>query len=539
LTAEQVAKVLRDFKADYIHKQEEGSSVDNAQIEMDFNDLYEDDESYQPVLAVPKGDSAVVENTKKILQALDDLGGLTVGDESLVFKGTKIILPEQMEGDIPAAVKYLQDYEKQQETSFEFTRTFNYKPWDGAYAFDATMRRVFGSSGIGVTERTMFGDIPPRFVSINIDVNRKAQVPWGKVAFGPLSAVFKLGADMTEDGMVFVISVTAPRKHRRRLEGFFTAVEAELKQRSIYKGKAFDNAGEPVFLDTTLVNPDQVVYTDAVQRQLEANLWAPIRYTEQLRTLGIAIKRTVLVEGPYGTGKSLAGSLTAAEAVAHGWTYILCRPGQDLFNALNTAKMYAPAVVAYEDIDIIGTPDDPGEMSVLLDRLDGIQGKGSDVLALFTTNNVHKLHKGILRPGRIDAVINIAALDRKGFERLIEIAVPESARGEIDYDAVAEAMDGFLPAFVREAAERAVRYAFSRTGGESQVIDTSDLQLSSKEVRAQLELQEGSSDSRKVGDSLTVALQETMAEVNRNTTMQDYDMPFVVKLPTPAEQNHR
>lgn len=426
---------------------------------------------------------------QQILAALDQLGKTRVGEDGLIFEGTKFVLPASMRGEIATAVKYLRDYEEQQENEFNFSRVFNYRPWDGAAAFQRAMRRVFGSSGVGVPIQTFFGKILPQFRSINIDANETLSVPWGQVGFSPLEATFSLGLTKHEEyGVVFALSVEAPRKHRARIEAFFGIVESELKASSIYRGKAFTGGAEPQFLD--LGNLPPVIYNADVLVQLETNMWSLLRYSDTMRRNGIALKRAVLVEGPYGTGKTLAGMLTAQEAVANGWTFILARPGRDdLMEVLQTAQLYAPAVVWYEDIDIVAQGQNDAQISTLLDVLDGITNKGTEVLAGFTTNHVDKIQKGVLRPGRLDAVIRIAGLDRDGFERLIRAVVPiDQLAPDVDFDQVTASFDGFLPAFAKEAIARAMRYSINRNRGELGVITTDDLVYAADGLRPQLKL---------------------------------------------------
>lgn len=426
---------------------------------------------------------------EQILATLSELGARTVGDDSLIFRGDQFILPANMQGKIGAAVRYLEDYERNMEQSFQFQRAFNFRPWDGANAFQRAMKRLFGTTGTGVKIQTMFGDIPPAYMTINIAHNKTAQVPWRRVGFSPLEAVFELGMSRhAEYGVVFQLSVEAPRKYRSQIEAFFQVVEDELKTNSIYRGKAFTGGAEPEFLDLSNVDPGQVIYTDDVMVQLETNMWSLLRWTDRMRENNISLKRAVLVEGPYGTGKTLAGMLTAKEAVDNGWTFILARPGKDdLMEVLQTAQLYAPAVVWYEDIDTVAQGQDDMQISKLLDVLDGITNKGTEVLAGFTTNHVHKIQKGVLRPGRLDAVIHIEGLDREGFERLVRAVVPPRLLSKgTDFDLVAKAFDGMLPAFAKEAIARAIRYSISRNHGVPGIIETEDLVNAAEGLRPQL-----------------------------------------------------
>ncbi len=456
--------------------------------------------------------------TKAILAALDELGGKNVGEDSLLFQGTQFILPESLHGDISAAVDYLQEWDEQQNTEFEFSHQFNYRPFDGAAAFERAMKRVFGSSGIGKATATMFGRIPPRYRSISSGSHGETlQVPWGDVTFSPLSATFTLDANVNREfGLVFDLSVTAPRRHRRRIEGFFDVIERELREHSIYKGKAITPDGmEPAFVNTDGVDPAQVIYRQEVMTQLEVNLWAPLKYSDALRNTGVPLKRAVLVEGPNGTGKTLSGLLTAQIAEANGWTFILVRAGDDPFEALNSAKMYAPAVVWIEDLDVIAGTDsvrNRAQVSKVLDALDGVQGKGLEVMAGFTTNFAEKLDKGVMRPGRLDAVIHIAELDANGYERLVRALLPNGLLApDVDFGEVTASYEGFLPAFAAEAAQRAVRYSIARNQGKPDAITTHDLVSAANGMRDHLRLMEDAQH----GGQKTDTLDDKLAELVR------------------------
>lgn len=509
-----------------------GNTATTAAVEALMRKLSQDlDASGDPV----RGLSEAERNQRQILAALDALGGQTVGEDSLVFFGSQFILPANMEGDIRGAVRYLRDWDEQQNTTFEFSRAYHNKPFDGAAAFERAMKRVFGTSGIGKATQTFFGSNPPRYRTVETGVGETLQVPWGEVTFSPIEATFTMDYTVDSDyGYVFQLAVEAPRRNRRRVEGFFKVVEEELASHSIYKGKAITSDPiEPKFLDTSKVDPGKVIYKQDVLTQLDVNMWAPLRYTSAMREAGVPLKRAILVEGPNGTGKTLSGLLTAQIAQENGWTFILVRAGEDPLEALKTARVYAPAVVWVEDLDIIAATDAEGsnrkKVSKVLDVLDGLQGKGAEVMAGFTTNFVDKLDKGVLRPGRLDAVIHIAELDAEGYEKLVRALIrPDLLDPAVDMDAVTAVFtsEKMLPAFAAEAVQRAVRYSVARNSGQPGVITTEDLVDSAKGMKAHLDLmdraQHTGSDEMTLDDMMTDVVTAAVESVKgRNDRIGD------------------
>ncbi len=488
------------------------SSADYAREILEQFSKIELDAQGNPV----KGLSEQDRNSRAILAALDALGGQSVGDDSLIFRGQQFILPAAMEGDVQGAVRYLKEWDTQQNTTFSFSRSYHNRPYDGAAAFERAMKRVFGTSGIGKATFSLFGQNPPQYVTVASGPDSTIQVPWGTVTFSPIDAEFNLGYNRDSDyGLVFELTVEAPRRHRRRVEGFFAVVEDELARHSIYKGRAITSDDlEPKFLDTSKVDDSKIVYREEVKRQLDVNLWAPLRYTDALRDTGVPLKRAVLVEGPNGTGKTLAGLRTAQIAQESGWTFILVRAGEDPLEALKTARVYSPAVVWVEDLDVIASAEasdrDRKKISKVLDVLDGLQGKGSEVMAGFTTNFVEKLDKGVLRPGRLDAVIHIAELDAAGYERLVRALTPARLLDPaVDMTAVTDAYAGFLPAFAAEATLRAVRYSVARNKGQAGMITTSDLVDAARGMKDHLDLM---ARAQHTGSDV-VTLEDKMSEV--------------------------
>lgn len=433
---------------------------------------------------------------------LAEIGGQQASESALTFEGDKMILPSRYEGRVEEAVNYLNSHIKQQKQYHEYNKVFHYRPYDVACAVNAALKQVFGSTGLGETIQTMFGPIHPEFVEVPVGVSETVSVPYNRVAFPPLGgdAYLHIGhTNVREKGACGAVTVFAPRAAKAQVEGLFKVIEKQLKEHSIYRGKALIGGDQimPQFLDVRKVNPAHVIYSDDVLQQLNANVWSLIEHTPLMRELGESLKRAVLLEGPYGTGKSLAAFLTAQRAVENGWTFLFVRPGDNLDAAMRTAQLYAPAVVFFEDIDVVGDAGDPAKVSKLLDSFDGIGAKGAEVIAVLTTNRKDKIHKGMLRPGRLDAVITINQLDRSGIEKLIAAKVPADmiALG-LDYDAIFEAYAEFTPAFAAEAISRTKRFAIAREGKAPAALFTEDFVGAAKSLHPQLQLMKDAAEEK-------------------------------------------
>jgi len=432
---------------------------------------------------------------KAILDTLAELGGKVFHDDDITFEGDRLVVPKNMTLDQAGAFLAQKSKELEKETSFQ--HVFDYRPYDGAWCAWNFMQRTFGVVGHkDRLIRSMFGTTkaPPEMISIPSGVGTTEQVPWGRVELPFLpGAVFEFETFYHEEkGPLFWIQATAPKKWRFEIEGIFKGVEEELRERSLYRGKAFDGQANPEFIDLSSVDPRLVVYSEQVQADLEAHIWMQLRHPEECVAQGIPFKRSVLIHGPFGTGKTLAALLTGQEAARAGWTFIKARPGRDnIFVVMQTARLYEPCVVFYEDIDQVADADtaDRAGVAQLLDVFDGIEAKGTKILCVLTTNYPEKITKGMARPGRLDAMIEISELDQQGVEALVRTRIdPDILDPEVDWAAVFEAAREYKPAFVTEFADRTKRYVIARHGSmNGHRVGTKELVLAATGLRPQYE----------------------------------------------------
>jgi ATPase family protein associated with various cellular activities (AAA) len=406
---------------------------------------------------------------------------------------------------------------REQEEDTAFSRVYAYRPWDGAHAAKLALKDLFGLV-IGSPIKTMFGDIPPQEITITTGVNKTETVPWGKIVIPSLpGAEFYFGDQRDSDRMpVFAVNVGAKKKFKKDIEQLFDRIQYHLEHNSIYRGHALLGSKELEFLDTSKFKANQIVFSDHVTSTLDAALFGTIRNSATMKAEGLPTKKSILLYGPFGTGKSSVGMITAQVAEANGWTFLQARTGVDrVEDVLKTAKLYAPAVVFVEDIgEQASALSDSSRVSQLLETFDGIAAKDSDLIMVLTTNHVEQIHKGMLRPGRIDFALEIGALDRSGVERLIRALIdPKKLDGNVDFNLVHAAMEGFEPAFVRATADRAKIWAIHRGGGKANyTITTQDLVSAATSLHSQLELLRKASETIP-SPSLEVSFRNALAGV--------------------------
>jgi transitional endoplasmic reticulum ATPase len=398
-------------------------------------------------------------------------------------------------------MRILEAKREEQETVSTFRHEFNYRPHDGAVATAIVLKARYGLV-VGKAIPTMFGSRPPEILDVPIGPGGLSmQVPWGRIQI-PVIEDGDVVLDSTHHrdyGEIFEIMIRAKRKYAKEVEEFFGDVAEQLRNASIYRGKAVAGADELGFIeDLDRFDPTQVVFATDVQASLDVALFAPLRHPHAYRREGIPIKRAVLLHGPYGTGKTSIGMLVAQAAVAAGWTFIMARPGRDgVEDVLTTARLYGPAVVWVEDVDTDTTSSNPKAVSAMLDAFDGITSKAGEIIVAMSTNHIDRVPPGMLRPGRLDYVIEVAALDRAATEKLIRVVVaPGKLAAAVDFDAVFAEMNGFLPAFIRATADRARSFAIHRMDGRTDyVLTTEDLVNAARSLHAQLRLHQGATDT--------------------------------------------
>lgn len=420
----------------------------------------------------------------------------------------KISLPGDM--STMQGQKILAELAIAEQQTEQYNHQFRYRPEDGAYAVTQVMQKYFGTSGRGRAQESFFGVTPPQQISISIGPDEKVNVPWGEIEFAPIEGSIMLGAYRDpEYGILFAIQATCPKRYIPLARGFCEMVEAELQDHSIYKGKAIYLApggamgGDEIrYLHLGPLN-DTIVYNEDVLDMLNTEVWLPLESRELLLSDGKKFNTRTLLHGPYGTGKSEAGVRTAHVATSNDVTFFNFHSGKssldDLERTMNVARLYQPSVVFIEDVDVYAAVEDKNFQTRLGNLFDGVNSKGDQVMIVMTSNHATSFSKQMLRAGRVDATIEVTALDKEATERLIRAVIgAERLADDLDFGKIWAAVEGFEPAFVRQTFDKAARAALLRGGSRDYVLTTNDFVVAANLMRPQHDLHRNKEEAQRV-----------------------------------------
>ena len=182
------------------------------------------------------------------------------------------------------------------------------------------------------------------------------------------------------------------------------------------------------------------------------------------KALGARIPRGVLLYGPPGTGKTLLARAIAGEAGVPfysmaGSDFVEMFVGlgasrvRDLFDE---AKKNAPAIIFIDEIDAVGRKRGSGmggghdereqTLNQLLVEMDGFDND-TNLIIIAATNRPDVLDPALLRPGRFDRQVGVAAPDLEGREAILRVhAKGKPFVPDVDLHMVAVRTPGFTGA---------------------------------------------------------------------------------------------
>lgn len=421
------------------------------------------------------------------------------GKVEIVRTGEKIMLPEGMSYDEGCTWLQRQKAEEEQVTKYNYV--VDAFPLEGAYALRAVLDAKYGHVKASGGPPSMFEPITyPTLVGIETGVGKTEQVPWGGFQVPGIAGAMYTGIALKDGRLQFRLFGETLNKHKQQIADIVDAVRERVRTASIYRGQAIRVSFEeeedqlnpedcPKFIDVSKVDPSQLIFSADIERIVKTTLFTPIEHTAECRQYGVPLKRGVLLEGPFGVGKSLTAAVVAKKCVENGWTFITLADASQLAQAIEFARQYQPAVIFAEDIDRVVKGERTADMDQILNVIDGVGSKALEVFVVLTTNDVASINRAMLRPGRLDAVVTVEAPDAEAAQRLIRLYGRGLLDEGEDLAQVGKMLDGRIPAVIREVVERSKLAAISRLGvGEPLRLKSVDLEIASDTMIRHLEL---------------------------------------------------
>lgn len=317
----------------------------------------------------------------------------------------------------------------------------------------------------------------------------------------------------------------------------------ELLQNVQVRQEHFDYAMkivEPSAMREVLIKKPNVKWDDVgglkeAKEKLRELVELPLLRPELYDAAGIKPSKGVLLSGPSGTGKTLLAKAVATEANAN----FISVKGPELISKwvgesekhvreiFKKAKQVSPSIIFFDEFDSIskargsGMGNDASEKVVnqLLTELDGIEDL-ENVMIIAATNRADLIDPAILRPGRIDARVELGIPDTETRREIFSVHTRRMPLEKgIDLDYYVSVTDDFsgaeIEAICRNAGISAIKRHYTEKDLSKVKITKKDFDYGLSEVKK----------SRKTDVKEESPGMPDMAELMKQMPSQDLSSP--------------
>lgn len=211
-------------------------------------------------------------------------------------------------------------------------------------------------------------------------------------------------------------------------------------------------------------------------REIKEVIELPLKSPQLFEKVGIKPPKGVLLHGPPGTGKTLLAKAVAnstkatfIEVVGSELVQKFIGEGAKLVKEIfNMARKKAPAIVFIDEIDALAAKrmetGTSGEREVnrtfmqLLAELDGFEHLGG-VKVIGATNRIDILDNAVIRPGRLDRLIEVGLPDENGRLEIFKVHSQKMNLQKVKMRELIKKMDNFSGAEVQAACTEAGYFA--------------------------------------------------------------------------------
>ena len=294
---------------------------------------------------------------------------------------------------------------------------------DGIYQLNQAISQVFGTV-VSKEQRNPSGESSVQTVDITLADGTRVKAPYGDISLEGLGEGSSININYDSSTHDLVITGKCQFRFSSLMDDIIEVTKHNLRTNSIYKGQALEisDINDPKILDLSGIDRQLMVLsreTEYALRPIYARIMNPTMCLEK----GIPLKFGALLEGGYGTGKTLLAFKLAKKAVANNWMFIYLKDPKLLAEALRMSKIIDQSghgvLIFVEDIDQVTRGNRDSAMQDILNTLDGGDTKDMNVITLFTTNHIELIEPTFLRGKRVGTIISMGPLDAETAEQFI------------------------------------------------------------------------------------------------------------------------
>jgi AAA+ superfamily predicted ATPase len=252
----------------------------------------------------------------------------------------------------------------------------------------------------------------------------------------------------------------------------------------------------------TGVRFDDLVGMEGPQRDLEEAVDL-IRHPEVQKRFGIPPVRGILLHGPPGNGKTMFARAAAGSLNLRFLRWRAPDVGSEFFGQTEKhikaifeyARQHTPCLLFIDEVDAIA-PDRSklsgsmqymvASVNTLLEELDGLGGGVDNPIVLAATNRKEAIDPALLRPGRIDRLIEVPLPHEAArLELLRRLVKGRPLEPGLRLEPIAQATGGFSNAQLRAVVEDAARAIYREDPtGNPRPMRLADLETALAAVRS-------------------------------------------------------
>lgn len=264
---------------------------------------------------------------------------------------------------------------------------------------------------------------------------------------------------------------------------------------------------EPSAMREVLINKPNVRWDDVggleeAKEKLRELVELPLLRPDLFTQAGIKPSRGILLSGPPGTGKTLLAKAVATEARAN----FISIKGPELMSKwvgesekhireiFKKARQVSPTIIFFDEFDSISKVrgssfSDATERMVnqLLTELDGVE-ELENVMIIAATNRRDLIDPALLRPGRIDAIVELPFPDAPSRKKIFAVHTRTMPLDKgVKLEPYVEKTDGWTGADIesvcREAGLRAIKRQYRSDSKASFTVTAEDFDTAIETVR--------------------------------------------------------